>query len=120
MTFESENYYKLFIKAFGSPVRLKILNLLRKSPKSVMEISKELNLDQSLVSHNLKCLLDCGFVFNKREGRRIIYSVNESIVNPLFELIDNHIQKYKEHLISCNILIDEEKTSNQNSQSLKS
>jgi Predicted transcriptional regulators len=107
MALDPVEYYKLFIKVFGSPVRLKILNSLKSSPKSVQEICKELNLEQSLVSHNLKCLLDCGFVNNKREGKRVIYSINESIVFPLFELIDKHIEKYKDKLISCGIIKSE-------------
>lgn len=96
--------YYLFVKAFGSPVRLQILELLKKSPKSVMQICDELDLEQSKASHNLRCLVDCGFVKNKREGRKKIYSLNRETVVPLFEIIDKHIDKHKEHLIKCGVI----------------
>jgi len=98
------NSYYLFVKAFGSPVRLQILELLKKSPKSVMQICDELKMEQSKVSHNLKCLVDCGFVKNKREGKKRIYSLNKKTVLPLFKIIDNHIAEYRKHLINCGVI----------------
>ncbi len=98
-----DSYY-LFVKAFGSPVRLQILKLLEKSPKAVKEICEELNLEQSKVSHNLKCLSDCGFIKSRREGRKKIYYLNKEVVIPLFKIIDRHILKYKNHLAKCGII----------------
>ena len=64
--------YKLFFKAFSNKTRFDIINLLRKGPKHVSDICKELNFEQSRVSHNLKCLEDCGFVNSKWNGKNKI------------------------------------------------
>ncbi len=98
------NSYLLFVKAFGSPIRLKILEQLKNSPKSVMQICSSLGFEQSKVSHNLRCLIDCGFVKNRRDGKKRIYSLNKETVVPLFKIIDKHISKNKEHLIECGVI----------------
>ena len=96
--------YKLFFKAFSNETRLKIIQLLKKGARNVTEICKQLRFEQSRVSHNLKCLINCGFVENKRNGRQVIYSLNKKTIKPLLELIDKHILKYSAHLKRCGIL----------------
>jgi DNA-binding transcriptional ArsR family regulator len=96
--------YKLFFKAFSNKTRFEIINSLRKGPKSVSDIVKKTGLEQSRISHNLKCLIDCGFVENNRNGKKVIYSLNEETIKPLLELIDKHIRKYERHLVKCGII----------------
>ncbi len=98
------NSYVLFVRAFGSPLRLQILEVLKKSPKSVTQICDELGVEQSKISHNLRCLVDCGFVKNKKEGRKRVYSLNKETVFPLMKIIDRHIDKYKDHLVACGVI----------------
>jgi len=93
--------YKLFFKAFSNKTRFEIIDSLRKGPKSVSEIIKETSFEQSRISHNLKCLIDCGFVENNRNGKQVIYSLNKETVKPLLELVDKHIGKYSVHLKQC-------------------
>jgi Bacterial regulatory protein, arsR family. len=59
---------------------MEIINTLRNGPKSVSEIVKETSFEQSRVSHNLKCLMDCGFVERRRNGKYIIYSLNKDTI----------------------------------------
>ena len=96
--------YKLFFKAFSNKTRFEIIDSLRKGPKSVSEIIKETSFEQSRISHNLKCLIDCGFVENNRNGKQVIYSLNKETVKPLLELIDKHIGKYSTHLKQCGVI----------------
>ena len=98
------NSYNLFVKAFGSRVRLDIIKLLRNKPLSVSEIYKELGSEQSKVSHNLKCLVDCGFVTYNRKGKKKIYSINKSTVLPILEAVDRHVDKYYDHLVKCGVI----------------
>lgn len=95
--------YKLFFKAFANKTRFEIIRALRKNPRSVKQLVKETEFEQSRISHNLKCLIDCGFVENNRKGKQIIYSLNKETVQPLLELIDKHIGKYSKHLVKCGI-----------------
>ncbi|WP_309493675.1 metalloregulator ArsR/SmtB family transcription factor [Candidatus Hecatella orcuttiae] len=96
--------YKYFVKALSNDTRLEIVHLLRAKPRCVSEICEELNLEQSRVSHNLKCLLNCGFVEAGRNGRKRVYSLNRNTILPLMEIIDKHIEKYYEHLVKCKVL----------------
>jgi DNA-binding transcriptional ArsR family regulator len=96
--------YKLFFKALANKTRFEIIRVLRKGPKSVTELVRETGFEQSRISHNLKCLIDCGFVENNRDGKQVIYSLNEETIKPLLELIDKHIIKYEKHLKKCGII----------------
>jgi DNA-binding transcriptional ArsR family regulator len=84
----------LFFSTLANPTRLGILELLRKSPKNVTQIAEHLNQEQSMISHNLKSLTRCRFVFVKRKGKKRIYSLNRETLEPMYEIIDNHTKKY--------------------------
>jgi DNA-binding transcriptional ArsR family regulator len=94
-----EKAYKLFFGTLANKNRLKIINLLRKSPKCVNEITKELNFNQTTVSHNLKRLQRCGFVFVERKGKHRFYKLNKKTIKPLMEMIDNHMREFCEKLV---------------------
>lgn len=96
--------YKLFFKAFSNKTRFEIIKLLRKGPRNVTEICKELKFEQSRVSHNLKCLEVCGFVTCKWEGKNKIYSLEKKTMLPILNNIDKHIKKYNKRLECCGIL----------------
>lgn len=84
----------IFFSTLSNPTRLAILELLREEPKNVTQISKDLNQDQSMISHNLNPLVRCGFVFVERRWKEHIYSINEETVEAIFKIIDNHTEKY--------------------------
>jgi DNA-binding transcriptional ArsR family regulator len=84
----------LFFSTLANPTRLAILETLQESPKNVSELSKTLNHERSMISHNLKPLEDCAFVFSERQGKRRVYRVNKEVIEPLFELFAFHASKY--------------------------
>lgn len=98
------NAHRLFFKALSNDSRIAIVNLLRKGPKSVTEISDELNFEQSRVSHNLICLAFCGFVVGNRNGKNKVYSLNKDTIQPLLSLVDRHIEKNARNLRECKVL----------------
>ncbi|HIE18592.1 TPA: ArsR family transcriptional regulator, partial [Candidatus Bathyarchaeota archaeon] len=57
----------LFFSTLSNPTRLAILELLREGPKNVTQMAEVLNQDQSMISHNLKSLIRCSFVFVERK-----------------------------------------------------
>ena len=96
--------YKLFFRALSNETRFRIVELLfREGPKSVKEICENLGFEQSRVSHNLKCLVACGFVNVKQDGKSRIYSLDDSI-SMVIRRIDQHLKKYGKRLESCGIL----------------
>jgi DNA-binding transcriptional ArsR family regulator len=84
----------VFFKVLANPTRLAILEVLRDKPRSVTEIARSLKQEQSMISHNLKPLEKCRFVFSERKEKQRIYSLNKETVEPLFRLFDYHAQKY--------------------------
>jgi DNA-binding transcriptional ArsR family regulator len=89
----SETCY-VFFKVLANPTRLAILEVLREKPRSVNEIAKTLKQEQSMISHNLKPLEKCRFIFSERKEKQRIYSLNKETSEPLFKLFDYHAQKY--------------------------
>ncbi len=92
--------YDYFFETLANKRRLKIIDLLRTGPKSVLEIVEKSGLEQSNVSHNLKRLEYCGFVKAKPNGKQRIYSLNKETIEPLMQLIDKHTNKFCIHCIT--------------------
>lgn len=104
----TDNIYRLFFKAFSNKTRLEIIKLLRKGPLTVSEICKKTGFEQSRVSHNLKCLINCGFVKVKQNGNFRIYSLEEKAILPIINLLEKHIERYKERIMECIVIKNEE------------
>ena len=94
----------LLFKALSNESRVSILNLLRNGPKNVGEILEALRMEQTAVSHNLKCLTFCGLVTGNRVGKMVEYTLNQETVEPIFRLADRHIAKYAYNLRTCKTL----------------
>ncbi|NIR88026.1 winged helix-turn-helix transcriptional regulator [Candidatus Bathyarchaeota archaeon] len=84
----------LFFSTLSNPTRLAILELLRDGPRNVTEISEALNQEQSMISHNLKPLVRCRFVFSKRRKKQRFYSLNKETMEKLFKIFAYHAEKY--------------------------
>ena len=63
------------LKVLADDNRLAILLLLVERPRTVVELSRELGIRQTLVSHHLKTLRDTAIVVATPEGRSNRYSV---------------------------------------------
>jgi len=80
--------YHVFFSKLSNPLRIDIISSLEK-PKSVSQLSKELKVEQSKISHALKELRNCNIVQIKQEGKKRIYSLSKTII-PILRLIDCH------------------------------
>ncbi len=89
----SETCY-MFFSTLASPTRLAILELLRNGRKNVTEIAEALRQEQSMVSHNLRTLERCRFVFSERKKKKRFYTLNKETMDPLFKIFDYHAEKY--------------------------
>lgn len=89
-----EPIYKEFFKTLGNQQRIEIVLALLDGDKTVTEIAKLLNAEQSTISHNLKRLLQCSFVSVKPNGKERIYTINKDTVKPLMQLIKKHANTY--------------------------
>lgn len=86
--------YNMFFDTISSGIRMKIMNLLMTRPMSVNEICKNLDEEQSKISHNLKKLINCNVIEVKKEGKSRIYSLNKKTMVPLMKLVEKHVKTY--------------------------
>lgn len=91
---------KLF-KGFGDPSRLSILELLSEKPRSVSEIIEETELSQPNVSMHLSCLLDCGLVQKKKDGRSVSYQLSGGEVREVIKTARKIISAHSKELFDC-------------------
>lgn len=97
--------YALFFQALANQTRMQVLHLLAdRGSMSVSEICNELALEQTHVSHSLKCLTFCGLVTSSREGKSKFYSINNQTVLSLLKIVDNHLKNYATNLFNCDAL----------------
>ena len=89
----SETCYRFFVN-LANPTRLAVLEQLMKKQMSVNELAESLGQEQSMVSHNLKQLLECNFVYIKRDGKKRIYFINKETIGALFKAVENHAEKF--------------------------
>lgn len=62
-------------QGFGDRSRLTIVQHLALGEHRVVDLTRHLGLAQSTVSKHLSCLLDCGIVSVRAEGRASVYSL---------------------------------------------
>ncbi len=83
-----------FFSTLANPTRLAALENLMDKPMNVTQLAEALGQEQSMVSHNLRPLVQCQFVHVERKGRERIYTINHKTVDPLFKVIENHAVNY--------------------------
>lgn len=69
--------------ALSDPNRQKILELLKKREMSVGEILENLDITMATLSHHLDILKRMDLVSGRREGQKIFYSLNLSILEEI-------------------------------------
>ncbi len=89
----SETCYRFFA-TLANPTRLAALETLMDKPMNVTQLADTLGQEQSMISHNLRPLVNCQFVHVERRGRERLYSINHETVDPLFKIIENHAVNY--------------------------
>lgn len=78
-------------KLLGDPTRLKILYYCLESPQCVGDISKELDLSQSLVSHHLRLLRGARLVKGTRLSKQVFYELTDAHVRDMLVDLAHHI-----------------------------
>ncbi len=76
-----------FLKALADPVRLQIIDLLRKEELSVGEIVNVLDLPQPTVSRHLSYLYQRHLVERRKEANQVFYSVKSRRITRLCESV---------------------------------
>ena len=82
-------------KVFGDSTRVRILYFLYDKERNVNQISRALSMNQSAISHQLKILKNSKLVKNKRNGKEIIYSLDDEHVYNIINQGLEHINERK-------------------------
>lgn len=83
-----------FLKCVGSKIRYEILQMLGEGEKCVCEIMEELDKEQSLVSHHLQSLKECGLIQKRKEGRKVIYDLADSSIKDFLKNVEDLSKKF--------------------------
>jgi ArsR family transcriptional regulator len=76
------------LKCIVDDNRRNILKFLGKQEKCVCEIINHLHLEQSLISHHLQILKECGLLQSRQEGKNILYKITNQKINNVLKQID--------------------------------
>ncbi len=88
---EIEKRAAAIFSALAHPLRLRIIEKLRDGPCCVCKIIPFVGGEQSNVSHHLAILRNAGIVSSEKRGQEVWYSVTDSMIFKLIELMDTCI-----------------------------
>lgn len=80
------------MQALASPIRLRILSVLRSGPRTVTALSAQLEAGQTTVSNHLRLLRHLGLVEGNRDGRRVHYALFDEHVADLLDEAIRHLR----------------------------
>ena len=80
-------------KTLGDPTRIKILSLLTKTEEMrVYDIADSLTMGQSAISHQLRVLRSARLVKFRRDGKEVLYPIDDDHVMKLLGQGLEHVQ----------------------------
>jgi ArsR family transcriptional regulator len=75
-------------KVFTSPVRIELLDILRKGKKSVSELVLETGLNQSNISQHLLVMREKGIVRTEKQGNYVFYTLANPKIAEAFGIME--------------------------------
>ena len=78
-------------KIIGDPTRIKILYALSKYELCVCNIAETLGMTQSAISHQLRLLRNLKLVKYRKEGKSVMYSMDDEHIVQLFNQGMEHV-----------------------------
>ncbi|MFS0635335.1 metalloregulator ArsR/SmtB family transcription factor [Mesobacillus foraminis] len=103
MNLEMQRFKADFFKALAHPLRIRILELLSESDKSVNEIQSLVGSEGSAVSQQLTVLRSKNIVTGTKDGNRVIYSLRDPMI---IELLAVARQIFNNHLVDTITMLD--------------
>jgi ArsR family transcriptional regulator len=93
-----------FFRALAHPIRIRLLECLRKHERSVQELQRLLDLDQPVVSQQLAVLRRKGIVAARKRGATVRYAVRDPLV---IQLLDTAREIFNHHLVGTQDMLKE-------------
>ena len=86
----SDRALELIAKRFrvlSEPIRLRLVNLLRKGEMTVTELTAELNTSQPNVSKHLKIMAESGILRREQRGNTVYYAIADKSIFQLCDVV---------------------------------
>lgn len=80
-------------KVFGDSTRIKIINALMQRELCVCDIAEITNSTPSAISHQLRVLKQAKLVKYRKDGKSVIYSLDDDHIREIFEKGREHIEE---------------------------
>ena len=93
--------YHIFFSNLANALKINIIVSLRESSKNVSELVKNLNIEQSNISHALASLRRCKIVEATQKGKQRIYSLNKKTILPILKILDKHAENFCDGNCNC-------------------
>jgi len=90
----AEELAQLF-KVLGDNTRIRILDALYRSELCVCDITALLGMNQSAVSHQLRVLRDARIVKSRKQGKNVLYSLDDEHISGLVRMGSEHVRELK-------------------------
>ena len=101
---DSELLARLF-RALGDATRVRVLELLLEEGElHQMELVRRLGATQNRVSEHMNCLVWCGFVQSRIEGRRTLYRVTNRKVGSLLAQAKRFLEANEAQIACCRVI----------------
>jgi DNA-binding transcriptional ArsR family regulator len=97
------------LAALGEPNRLRIVELLRLSPRPVNDIHGQLGLRQSQASQHLKVLRDVGLVEMEPRAQQRFYRLRAEPLKQLHQWLDRYRRVWDERFEELDTIVEERK-----------
>ena len=95
----TQNYHLCF-ETLANPLRIQILAALKQGPLNVNQLTKEVGMERSRISHSLQDLRKCKYVIVRKKGKQMLYSLNDQAMETqpehksIFQVIDTHVKHF--------------------------
>lgn len=90
-----------FFRAVGDPTRIRLLDLLLEHERTGNQCVEAIDLSQGRVSAHLSCLVSCGLITMRREGRFVYYRVQDPRVRQLLGLARTMVADHAASVAEC-------------------
>ena len=90
-----------FFRALGDPTRLALLDFCASGERRGTECVGHVQLSQGRVAAHLACLVTCGLLTVRRDGRSALYSVRDPRVLDLLRVSQALVAEQAEEIASC-------------------
>ena len=78
-------------KALSDENRLRILDLLKEKERNASELLHAMDFGQSTLSHHMKLLLNAEVIVSRKQGKWVIYSINDQAIGRINEWMKNYL-----------------------------